>query len=52
MFKVEYMQDNEWVRHSWHKNQIHAEINAEVLNKSRGTKVRIIKEGKIVLESG
>jgi hypothetical protein len=47
---VQILRDNEWVESSWHKNYEIAEINAEVILKSKKCPVRIVYDGKIIYE--
>ena len=51
MHIIEYF-DETWIRHSYHNNLEFAEINGEVLFKSRGCQVRMIKDGKIIAHWG
>ena len=41
-----------WINHSWHNNQTHAEINADVIARSRNCRARVISGGNIVYEVG
>ena len=47
MSRVEILENNEWKKHSTHKNEDMAVINAEVAHKSKRCPVRVVTEGKI-----
>ena len=47
-FKVELFINNNWVTHSWHKNEDFALINAENLSKSRKCYARVVLKGEII----
>lgn len=49
---VEIFENNEWVKHSWHKDLDIAIINADVAHNSRKLPVRIITGGKIIYKKG
>ena len=50
MYRVELWTKNEWCINSWHQNEDHAQITAQVLSKSRNVPARIIKDGLIIFE--
>ena len=45
-------EQNNWIRHSWHKDAEHAIINADVIARSRNCRARVISGGNIVHEAG
>ena len=47
-YRVEILEDNEWIAYSPHKNEENAIIIAKVIHKSRKYPVRVIKNGKII----
>jgi hypothetical protein len=48
MYKVEFRNDSgDWIHTSWHKNEDHARIVAEVKGQS-GYKSRVLHNGKII----
>jgi hypothetical protein len=47
---VEILVENTWIKHSWHKDPEYAQINAEVVSKSRNCPARILFKGKIIKE--
>ncbi len=51
MFIIEFYDDS-WIRHSYHQNQEWAEISGEVIFKSRGCQVRLVKNGAIIMRWG
>lgn len=43
---------NNWIIISWHKHEMNAIINADVVAKSRKCRARVINKGSIVYEAG
>lgn len=50
--KTGFEEQNNWIRHSWHKDAEHAIINADVIARSRNCRARVISGGNIVHEVG
>jgi hypothetical protein len=48
-YKVEILQENDWIIYSWHKNPEHADINFDVQTKA-GKVCRIVYRGQVVRE--
>ena len=47
-YKVELFINNNWITHSWHKNEDFALINAENLSRGRKCDARVVFKGEVV----
>ena len=47
-YKVELFINNNWITHSWHKNEDFALTNAENLSKGRKCDAMVIQKGTII----
>lgn len=47
-YKVELFIKNNWIIHSWHKNEDFAIFNAENISKGRKCDARVVYKGDIV----